>query len=202
MPKPVLVIGGSDPSGGAGIQADLKALALCGIHGCTVMTCATTQTTQEFKTLRPLSPSDIIDQLDALLDDCEFEYVKLGLLGSPENIEAVGRRLSDGEMKLIVDPVLSFTLGGELAEDVVNAYERYIFPGTWLVTPNKAEARRFTGRKDCGRPLAESVHSLGPEHVIITGGFGDPNTVDVFLSQGEWHKFRSPRIPKEVHGTG
>jgi len=202
MNKPVLVIGGSDPTGGAGIQTDLKALALAGAHGCTVITCATTQNTSEFKTIRPLPAEDIIDQLDALLDDVDFEYAKLGLLGSPETIRVVGERLKSEKLKLIVDPVLSFTLGEELSDDVVQAYTEHILPQTWTLTPNKKEARRFTGRGDCGRPLAESVHKLGPEHVLITGGFGDPRTVEVLLTQGEWHKFRSPRLPKEVHGTG
>ncbi|MDG6221224.1 MAG: bifunctional hydroxymethylpyrimidine kinase/phosphomethylpyrimidine kinase, partial [Candidatus Thermoplasmatota archaeon] len=99
---PVLVIGGSDPTGGAGIQADTKALLHAGVHGCTVVTCATTQTTREFKHLRPLEKEDVLDQLDALMDDVQFRYVKLGLLPSCGIIEAVGQRLKGKGLRLVV----------------------------------------------------------------------------------------------------
>jgi len=199
-PPKVLVIGGSDPSSGAGIQADIKAMALFGVHASTVVTCCTAQNTKRFASIRPLTPEDVMEQIDVLLEDQDFSIAKLGLLASPGIIEVLSSRLQT--MKVIVDPVLSFTAGGAMPLDMVEAYRNHILPDAWLTTPNLNEARLLTGRKDCGRPLAEAVHKLTSGNVVITGGHGDPYTVDVLLSDSGWSKYRSPRLRREYHGTG
>ncbi|NNG12675.1 MAG: hydroxymethylpyrimidine/phosphomethylpyrimidine kinase, partial [Halobacteria archaeon] len=139
----VLVFAGHDPSGGAGIQADIEALASQGCHAATVITALTTQDTLDVSDFRPLEVADVITQARAVLEDMPVAVFKLGMLGSVENVEAVHTILTDyPEIPVVLDPVLASGRGTALAdEELVEAMKALLLPLTTVLTPNSLEAR-------------------------------------------------------------
>src|SRR3954452_56294 len=143
-----LSIAGSDSGGGAGIQADLKAFARCGVHGMTAITAITAQNTVEVRAVEPVSPRSILGQVRAVADDIGVDAVKVGMLGDVATIEAVAQAL--GELPegtpVVVDPVMVAESGARLrAEDAEQALARRILPLATVVTPNLPEARALAG---------------------------------------------------------
>ena len=169
-----LSIAGSDSGGGAGIQADLKAFARCGVHGMTAITALTAQNTVGVEMITPVPPETIVAQVRAVADDIGVDGVKVGMLGDEPTIEAVVQALDlVREAPIVVDPVMVSQSGAVLLDPNAKAalIER-VLPLATVVTPNLPEARELAGLGADARPeeLAEAIAALGPEAVIVTGG--------------------------------
>jgi hydroxymethylpyrimidine/phosphomethylpyrimidine kinase len=196
----VLSIAGSDSGGGAGIQADLKAFARCGVHGMTAITAITAQNTVAVRAAEQVSSEMIVAQVRAVAEDIGVDAVKIGMLGTAETVEAVVDALAlVGEAPVVVDPVMVAESGAALLDP--SARETLVarlLPLAAVVTPNIPEARALTGegeRADQER-LARAVVALGPRAAVVTGGHSEA-LVDVFFD-GE----RITEIPGERHPGG
>ena len=203
----VLSIAGSDSGGGAGIQADLKAFARCGVHGMTAITAITAQSTVGVEAIEAVSPEMIIAQIGAVADDIGVAAVKVGMLGSAETIEAVVAALSllVDEVPIVVDPVMVAESGALLLDP--EAHEALIvrlLPLATIVTPNIPEARALTGdeERDSQEDLAREVLALGPHAVVVTGGHSE-RVVDLFFDGRQSEEIAGERHPGgAAHGSG
>jgi len=202
----VLSIAGSDSGGGAGIQADLKAFARCGVHGMTAITALTAQNTVGVDMIEPVSPGMIIAQIRAVGQDIGVDAVKIGMLGDRPTIEAVGQGLDlVAEAPIVLDPVMVSESGAELlAEGARDELVRTILPRAAVATPNIPEARVITGLGEGASQseLARALVDLGVAAVVVTGGHSE-GLVDLFFDgerevpiSGETHPGRS------AHGSG
>src|SRR5213593_4796900 len=169
-----LSIAGSDSGGGAGIQADLKAFARCGVHGMTAITAITAQNTVGVEMVTPVPPEMIVAQVRAVAGDIGIDGVKVGMLGDEPTLDAVVESLGlVGDAPIVVDPVMVSQSGAVLLDPNAKAalIER-ILPLATVVTPNLPEARQLAGLGEDAGPveLAEAIQALGPRAVIVTGG--------------------------------
>ena len=192
----MLSIAGSDSGGGAGIQADLKAFARCGVHGMTAITAITAQNTVEVRAVEAVSPEMIIAQVSAVADDIGVDAIKIGMLGTAETVLAVERALQMLEpgAPVVIDPVMVAESGAVLLDPSAReALVERLLPRATVVTPNLPEARVLAGRRPDGdgsderaeiESLARAVHALGPDHVVVTGGHRDA-AVDLFFDGEE-----------------
>jgi len=211
LPPPlVLTFAASDPTGGAGLQADLLTIAALGGHPLSVATGLTVQDTSGVARVRAVEADLVAEQASCLLADMPVRAFKLGVLGSRENAAAIANILErHPEVPVVLDPVLASGRGDPLAaEDLVAALRELILPRCTLVTPNSLEARRLAGRDDleaCARVLIE----MGSEYVLITGTHETTKDV-VNVLYGVQGKFRGatlrqdtwPRLPHSYHGSG
>lgn len=204
-PPRVLSIAGSDSGGGAGIQADLKAFARCGVHGMTAITAITAQNTVAVTAVHAVPPEVIVEQVRAVATDIGVDAVKIGMLGTAETIEAVHEALDLlGEAPVVLDPVMVAESGAVLLdEDARELLRDRLLPRAAVVTPNLAEARVLAGGgKETPEDLARAVHALGPRAVVVTGGDGGDAT-DVFFDGGEPVAIPGPRYQDgAAHGSG
>lgn len=201
-----LTIAGSDPSGGAGIQADLKTFHQFGVYGQAVLTLLTVQNTQTVSRVE-IMPADLVqDQLVAVLNDIPAEFAKTGALGSPEIVRVVADLARRYRLKLVVDPVMISKHGSTLmSEAAKQALLEHLLPLAYLVTPNLHEAAVLCGGREglSAREYAEELCKLGIERVLVKGGHGVGAAVDVYGSNGVFEEFRADRIDtKNTHGTG
>ena len=207
--KVALSIAGSDSSGGAGIQADLKSFSYLGIHGVTALTCVTAQNTQQVRSIYKV-PVDIIEhQIESLFDDCSIAAVKTGMLCDEQIVKVVAKKLSDYHMKPVVDPVMVATSGDALANHTfVSSLQQYLLPQSLMVTANIPEAGALADmeiekQRDV-QQACKKIFELGPEYVLIKGGhLEDDIVVDILFDGKQFHTFILPRIPhKKAHGSG
>jgi hydroxymethylpyrimidine/phosphomethylpyrimidine kinase len=211
VPPIVLSFAASDPTGGAGLQADLLTLASMGCHPLSVVTALTVQDTRGVDDLLAIDSDWVVDQARKILEDMPVAAFKLGVLGSVENITAIAEIISDyPEVPVILDPVLASGRGDSLSsEDMIIAMRELIIPQTTVLTPNSMEARRLAeededeedpGLDECATRLV----SLGCEFVLITGTH--ENTAEVINTlYGEAGIVRSDRwkrLPGSYHGSG
>jgi len=211
-PPIVLVFAATDPSGGAGMQADILALASMGCHPLAVVTSVTVQDTIGVEGVLPIDADWVADQARCVLEDMPVAAFKLGVLGSIENIAAIAEVVSDyPDVPLILDPVLASGRGDEFAgEELIVAMREMLFPQTTILTPNRAEARRL-GAADAeeAEELADEIYASrilrhGCEFVLITGTHANTpmvvNTLygpDGVVRSDEWE-----RLPASYHGSG
>jgi hydroxymethylpyrimidine/phosphomethylpyrimidine kinase len=200
----VLSIAGSDSGGGAGIQADLKAFAACGVHGMTAITAITAQNTVGVMAVHPIPPEIIVAQVRAVADDIGVDAVKIGMLGDRTTIEAVAQAISelpDGT-PVVLDPVMVAESGAELLDPAArDTLVELLLPRATVVTPNVPEARALVGDFD-PEELARKVHALGPDVVVVTGGHRE-EAVDVFYDGERLVELPGPRHPGgAAHGSG
>lgn len=205
----MLSIAGSDSGGGAGIQADLKAFAACGVHGMTAITAITAQNTVGVSAVHPIPPEIIEAQVAMVRDDIGIDAVKIGMLGDVQTIDAVLRAL-DGlspETPIVLDPVMVAQSGAELLEPSARrALAERMLPRATVLTPNLPEARALAGVP--GEPaedpeaLARAIHALGPDVVVVTGGHrAEP--VDVYYDGQRLETIPGERYPAHAaHGSG
>ena len=203
-----MTIAGSDPSGGAGLQADLKTFHQHGVYGTSIVTLLTVQNTQSVDAVRVLDSDFVLAQLDAVLGDIAPQAAKTGALGSAAVIEAVAARAATFAFPLVVDPVMISKHGAPLLEpDAAAALRSQLLPAAFLVTPNLAEAsvlaqQEVTDESSMTRAAA-AIAALGPPHVLIKGGHLAGESVDILWSGGTIYRFPSERIEtRNTHGTG
>ena len=203
-----LSIAGSDSGGGAGIQADLKAFAACGVHGMTAITAITAQNTVGVEAVEPVAPEAIIAQISAVAGDIGVDAIKVGMVGSAEAIEAVVAALAlmvDVDAPVVIDPVMVAESGARLLDPGAHeALVMRLLPMATVVTPNIPEARELTGLGEgaAQEELARGVLELGPEAVVVTGGHSDA-VIDVFYDGEAVTEIEGERHPEGAsHGSG
>ena len=208
-PARVLSIAGSDSGGGAGIQADLKAFAACGVHGMTAITAITAQNTVGVTAVHAVPPETIIAQVRAVAQDIGVDAVKIGMLGDSPTIEAVARALDelpDGT-PVVLDPVMVAESGAQLLDPAARvSLTELLLPRATVVTPNVPEARALLPRADADdddvEALARGIHALGPRVVVVTGGHRD-EAIDVFFDGERLVELPGPRHHGGgTHGSG
>lgn len=208
MTSVALTIAGSDPSGGAGLQADLKTFHQHGVYGTSAVTLLTVQNTQGVSAVEFLDPKFVLAQLDAVLDDIPPRAAKTGALGNAAIIEAIAERAASFPFPLVVDPVMVSKHGSPLMDDeAVQVLATKLLPHAFLVTPNLAEAARLAAMevKDLAtmEMAAAAIARLGPRNVLVKGGQLDGNAVDVLWSAGRTQTLASQRTEtRDTHGTG
>jgi len=208
--KTALTIAGSDPSGGAGIQSDLKTFSKLRVYGMAVIAAMTAQSTLGVEAVAEVPPDFVEQQLETLLSDIRPGATKTGMLLTADVIEVVAITLKRHQIEsLIVDPVMVSTSGAMLLQpDAVKTFRRVLIPMAFVLTPNINEASTITGTTiqtigDMERS-ARQIHEMGARHVLIKGGHlaGDDAT-DVLFDGKEFSHFQSPRMhTKHTHGTG
>lgn len=204
-----LTIAGSDPSGGAGLEADLKTFHRFGVYGEAVVTLIAVQNTLGVTRVEPLPPSLVRDQIRAATSDIVPRAAKTGALGSPGVVDSVAECSLQFSFPLVVDPVRLASRGLELLDR--NAWAAFIerlLPCAFLVTPNLEEAAALAGfavdEYESMRRAAEKIASLGPANVLVKGGHLEGDAVDILYSRAAGFKeFRTERIvTQHTHGTG
>jgi len=201
-----LSVAGSDSGGGAGIQADLKAFARCGVHGTTAITALTAQNTLGVEAVTPVPPEMIVAQVRAVADDLGVDAVKVGMLADETTIDAVVEALGlVGNAPIVVDPVMVAESGAQLLAPAARStlIER-VLPLATVATPNLAEARSLSGLGAGASPreLGEAILALGPASVILTGGHTDSGA-DVLVDDSGAVTIDGPRYPPGAsHGSG
>jgi hydroxymethylpyrimidine/phosphomethylpyrimidine kinase len=200
-----LSIAGSDSGGGAGIQADLKAFARCGVHGMTAITAITAQNTTAVESVTPIPPEMIVAQVKAVAEDIGVDAVKIGMLGDAATIDAVVEALGYvGGAPVVLDPVMVAESGAALLDpDASAALIERMLPRATVTTPNLAEARRLTGLEQAAQEeLVAPLLELGPKAVVVTGGHTERGA-DLFYDGGEPRWIDGPRHPDGAsHGSG
>src|SRR5438270_346551 len=209
FPPLVMPFAASDPSGGAGIQADILTLASMGCHPLSVLTAITVQDTMGVEALQAIDADWVADQARCLLEDMPIDAFKIGALGSVENIAAIAEIISDyPDVPLVLDPVLASGRGDELASDeMLHALRELLLPQTTILTPNSLEARRLADTEDDDPSLstcAQRLIEIGSEFVLITGTHeATPQVVNTLYGKaGVVRTDNWQRLPGSYHGSG
>lgn len=203
-----LTLAGSDPSGGAGIQADLKTFHQRRVYGMGVITLLTVQNTMGVTQVHPVDPLIFTAQIDAVLDDIPPDAAKTGALGSAEIVEALAVCAKKFKFPLVVDPVMISKHGAPLAaEDAVSKFRDLLLPFAALVTPNLHEAMKLTGVRFSGEnsllEMAKVLAGFGAKAVLIKGGHLKSGADDFLYEGGEFVKIPGQRVrTRHTHGTG
>lgn len=202
----------TDPSGGAGLQADLLTISSMGCHPLSVVTAITVQDTSGVDDVLPIDPEWVVDQARAMLEDVPVAAFKIGLLGSVENIAAIAEVLADyPDIPLVLDPVLASGRGDELAdEDMLDAMRELLIPQSTIITPNSIEARRLALDEDNEEDdpsleeCAKRLLQMGCEYVLITGTHEQtPKVINTLYSErGVISSDSWARLPGIYHGSG
>lgn len=202
----VMALSGLDPTGGAGIQADIEAIASMGCHTLPIVTALTVQTSQNVIRYESTEPLLLIEQARAVLDDIPVKAFKLGMLANTQIIEAVHSILQDfPEAPVVLDPIITAGGGTALSEnDAIAAMRELLFPLTTVITPNSEEARLLTEQADSLDACAEQLQDMGCEYVLITGTH--EATVNVtntlYTDHQRPESFSWDRLPHSYHGSG
>ena len=203
----VLIIAGSDSSGGAGIQADIKTVSALGAFAMTAITALTAQNTTGVYGVVEIEPKFVVRQIEACASDIGCDAVKTGMLANAAIIDAVAGAIR-GLGPLVVDPVMIAKSGARLlAPDAIAALKTKILPLATVVTPNLHEAGALTGRKiktlEQMKEAARVIRNLGPENVVVKGGHLEKIAADILYDGRNFIEFRAERVEtKNTHGTG
>jgi hydroxymethylpyrimidine/phosphomethylpyrimidine kinase len=211
-PLRVLTIAGSDSGGGAGIQADIRTMALLGVHACVAVTAVTVQNTLGVKSFHEVPDDVVAGQIDAVVTDIGVQAAKTGMLASSDIIATVAttwRRL-DLTIPLVVDPVCASMHGDALlAPSALDSLRAQLFPLATLVTPNLDEARLLVDIEvvdsTSQRAAAKALHALGPRWALVKGGHlrSSDSSCDLLYDGADFYEFDAPRIPTgNDHGGG
>lgn len=210
LPPIVLAFAASDPSGGAGIQADILTLSSMGCHALSVITAITVQDTAGVEDVLPIEAEWVNDQARLILEDMPVAAFKVGLIGSVENVAVIAEIVADyPDIPLILDPVLASGRGDDLSsEEIVDAVRELLIPHTTILTPNSIEARRLAAEDEEENPgletCARRLLDMGAGYVLITGTH--ENTTEVvntlYGSEGVLRADSWERLPGSYHGSG
>ncbi|OUR84196.1 bifunctional hydroxymethylpyrimidine kinase/phosphomethylpyrimidine kinase [Cycloclasticus sp. 46_120_T64] len=208
MPKKpiVLSISGHDPSGGAGIQADIETLNALGCWPCSIISCLTVQDSSSVQRLIPLAADDMIEQAEVLFNDLPIAAIKIGLCGSLAAVTAIEQVLrTQPNIPVIFDPVLACGDGRSLASNsLIDSIKQRLIPLTTVLTPNSLEAAKLCQQTNSSAQMAKQLLQLGADYVLITGGHqsGEQVNNQLFHQQGLVNACQWPRQTGEFHGTG
>jgi hydroxymethylpyrimidine/phosphomethylpyrimidine kinase len=208
MSSAALTIAGSDPSGGAGIQADLKTFHQFGVYGEAVITVLTVQNTQRVSRVHVLDPALVVEQIAAVIEDIPPASAKTGALGSVEVVEAVAAAAAGFRFPLVVDPVMISKHGAVLiSHQAARALADKLLPQARLVTPNIPEAEELSGVTigsiDDMKRAAQVISETGVKAVLVKGGHAEGRATDILYADGEWTEYSAARIhTQHTHGTG
>ena len=204
----VLTIGGSDPTGGAGIQMDLKVLQTLGVWGLSCITAVTVQTTFGVEKITKIPPHIVARQIDAAVLDIGIDACKIGMLYAPRIVSVVAERIKRRHIQnVVLDPIIK-AKGGRalLTPKAFKRLKQELIPLSLIITPNIEEAEAIS---ECSihspedmEFAAKKIHEMGAKFVLIKGGHLPSDPVDVLFDGENFHRFPSPRIKKIVHGTG
>lgn len=206
-----LTIAGSDSGGGAGIQADLKTFSALGVYGASVITALTAQNTRGVQAIHPVPPAFVAAQIDSVLSDLAVGAIKIGMLASPDVIEAVAAALDrHAPRPLVLDPVMVAQSGDRLVPpDAVEALRRVLLPRALIVTPNLPEAAVLAGggiaeSEGDMADQGETIRTLGARHVLMKGGHAEGSeSVDWLIGPAGRRRYAAPRLAsRNTHGTG
>ena len=203
-----LSIAGSDPSAGAGIQADLKTFAALGVYGLTVVSAITSQNTSKFSKAKEVSSDMVQSQIESVLSDFNIDVIKIGMVYSSSIIKAIHSKLKETKVPIVLDPVFESTTGGILLQnEAFPLFKKLLVPLSFVITPNVPEAERLAGMKirtpKDVRLAATKIHHLGAENVVIKGGhLDDKNVTDYVLEKTKFYSFSAKRINRTTHGGG
>lgn len=207
--RTALTIAGSDPSGGAGVQADLKTFAAHGVYGTCAIAAITVQNTTGVSAVVALDPALVVAQIDAVASDIRPDAVKIGMLATRAIVDAVADAIERHRLTpVVLDPVLAATRGGALLEDAaIDVLMRRLLPLATVITPNIAEAERLTGTRVATRRdqqlAAEALVEAGAQAAIVKGGHLDGPAVDVLFDGHAFIELAADRIDtRHTHGTG
>ena len=203
-----LTIAGSDPCGGAGLQADLKTFHRFGVYGEAIPTLITVQNSRRLSGVEHLPADLVVAQIEAVLEDMPPNAAKTGALGSQSVVQAVAAKAREFSFPLVVDPVLAGTLGGLLEEGAFEALIEFLLPRAFLLTPNLQEASVIAGiavqDRDSMLQSGRKILALGAKNVLVKGGHLTGNAVDLLITgEGVVHEFAAERIDTpHTHGSG
>lgn len=207
--KNILSIAGSDCSGGAGIQADLKTFSAHGLFGMTVIASVVAENTFRVIEFQNITPDMIEKQIDAVFEDIPPDAVKIGMLSCSENMEAVARKLLEWKPKnVVIDPVMYAKNGCALMDpNSIETLISVLVPLADVITPNIPEAEKMAGVKILNiedmKEACKLIHSMGCKAVLIKGGHSEGDATDVLYDGEEYYYYSAPRInTKNTHGTG
>ena len=206
--KIALTIAGSDPTGGAGFQADLKTFQALGVYGISIPAVLTAQNTNGVLGVKEIDPFFFSSQIDTLLIDSYPDALKTGMLYSSGIVKAVAEKIRTYDLKnLVIDPVHTSTSGISLMEEgVLEAMTKHLFPIAKVITPNMSEASALTAleihNEDDMKKAAIKLLHLGPEAVVVTGGHLEGKAVDILFDGTDFLSLEQDRIDGEFHGTG
>lgn len=198
----VMSIAGVDPSGGAGVLTDIKAFQAIGVYGTGIVTALTAQNPYKFFSTLPISPDFIEEQIDSVMDSYEVEFIKTGMLYSPEIIELVSKKVKEYKLKAVVDPVMVATSGGDLTkEDLAEALNKYLLPQAILTTPNVSEAEKLSGLNiHTKEDAVKASESIVCDNIITGGHLDGINTINI---NGSITTVKQELIETDnLHGTG
>ena len=206
---PTLTIAGSDSSGGAGVQADLKTFSAIGTYGMSIITAITAQNTQGVFLVEDLSEEVIRKQIEVVFEDIEPAAVKIGMVSSPVIISSIVETLKRYNPKyLVVDPVMISKSGYYLLKpEAKKSLIEELIPMAYIITPNTLEAEEISGMNietvDDMREVGEKILELGPKYVLMKGGHLEGDAVDVLIGKDTFEIFKQERLDrKNTHGTG
>ncbi len=207
--KKVLTIAGSDCSGGAGIQADIKTITAHRMYAMSVITALTAQNTTGVYGVLEATPEFVGSQLDCVFEDIRPDAVKIGMVSNIEIIKVISEKLKEYKAEnIVVDPVMVSTSGGKLLRDnAVDALITYLFPIAAVITPNIPEAETLTGfsitcREDMQK-AAKKIMEFGCKSVLVKGGHLEESADDLLCTEGKFYWFEAPKIENpNTHGTG
>jgi hydroxymethylpyrimidine kinase / phosphomethylpyrimidine kinase / thiamine-phosphate diphosphorylase len=207
--KKILVIAASDSGGGAGIQADVKAITLCGCFAMTAITALTAQNTRTVTAVFPLPVEFIEQQIDTVMQDISADAIKTGMLFSADIVRTVARKIQEHRVAaVVVDPVMRAKGGATLLQQpAIEAVIEYLFPLALVVTPNLDEAALLCGfsvdSPEAMKAAARKIKEMGPQNVVIKGGHLAGDCIDLFYDGEGFTEFAAPRIDTiNTHGTG
>lgn len=206
--KSCLTIAGSDPTGGAGLQADIRVFSRIGVHGLSVTTALTAQNTSGVDAILGIEGSFIDSQLSSLLNDIRPDALKTGMIYSRDAVNVIAKMIKGFDLdNLVIDPVTTSSSGRTLMEEgALDALKNELFPLATVITPNIYEASALSGVNVEDEATMEKaaivLKETGPEAIIITGGHLEKETLDLIYYGGKFYKLRSKKSPGEFHGTG
>lgn len=201
----VLIIAGSDPSGGAGLQADIKTVTMLGAYAASAISCITVQDTSGVYSVQQLSVNIICDQINSVLNDIGADVIKIGMIGDLSAAQAIGKILQQiPDIPVVLDPVLIASSGDALAQEGMSQFlNETLVPRATLVTPNLPEAMALTGTEDAQKAAAILVKK-GAQAALVKGGHGLGESItDTLYTEGKYTLFKNSRVEtRHTHGTG
>ena len=201
----ILTIGGHDPSGGAGIQADIETITSHGCHAVSLITCLTSQNTKDFFKVDVLNPNIFNSQAESLLSDITIDAIKIGVIGNLKMLEEINKLLNKLEgVAVIFDPGIKSTSGGTLTEStLLESLKSLIFPKSFLVTPNIEELKSISGKRDLSSAL-EDLFSFSPKHILVKDVQKSKDHIinSLYTDNKLINSWINRKIEGSYHGTG